>query len=313
MPALAANRRFIDGDLNRHWNRPRIEGQARNGNKCCVEDRERQELSDAIDHAISDSRGDVYMLDLHTTSGNGPPFTVFADTLRSRGFARRLPTTIILGVEEHLEGTLVDHFAARGYAAAAVEGGQHEDARSIDALEEAVRIALGHLRIIHKTKVPSKKALLGRSRLGLPRALEIGARHPVEDGDGFRMHPGFRGFELVKQGQILAADRSGEIHAPRDGYLVMPLYQEQGDDGFFIADPVWRVWLYLSRVLRSVRVDRIVHWLPGVRKDPTQPGLYRVNRRVARWFALDILHLLGFKKLKDGDELLVASRLDSRR
>ena len=115
LPALATNRRFIDEDLNRNWNRPRMVGQ-RPGKSASVEDLEQIELSNAIDTAIAEAQGDVYVLDLHTTSSHGPPFTVFADTLKSRGFARRLPTTIILGVEEHLEGTLVDHLAARGYA-----------------------------------------------------------------------------------------------------------------------------------------------------------------------------------------------------
>ena len=197
--------------------------------------------------------------------------------------------------------------------AAAVEGGQHNDARSVDALEVAVRIALQHLRMIRGDKTRPSTRILDHSASGLPRALEIRVRHDVKPDDGFRMHPGFRGFELVKAGQLLAVDKSGEIRAPRDGYLVMPLYQEQGDDGFFIADSVWRFWLFLSRLLRSARVDRVVHLLPGVKRDPTQPGLYRVNRRVARWFALEVLHLLGFKKLQDGDELLVASRLANRR
>ncbi len=309
--ALAANQRFINRDLNRNWNRPRLQG--RHAKPPSAEDREQQELSDVIDTTISASRGDVYLLDLHTTSAHSPPFTVFADTLKSRGFARHLPTIILLGVEEHLEGTLVDHFAARGFAAAAVEGGQHEDANSVDALEEAVRIALGYLRIVPRFNALTVTGLLDRSPVKLPRVLEIRVRHDIQDGDGFRMHPGFKGFEPVKHGQLLAADRSGEIRAPQDGYLIMPLYQRQGEEGFFIAKPVWRVWLHLSRVLRSARVDRIVHWLPGVRKDPTQPGLYRVNRRIARWFAMEILHLLGFRKLRDGDELLVASRLDNRR
>jgi len=309
MAALSAQRRFMDRDLNRNWNGQRGISHAREPGST-TEDLEHSELLGFIEQEIGQARDGVYVLDLHTTSGDSVPFTVFADTLASRGFARRLPNPIILGLEEHLEGTMVDYLSGRGHAAAAVEGGQHQDPASIDRLEAIMWIALDVLGIAtDQPSITRGRRALSRVTRRIPHALEIRAAHKIVAGDRFRMHPGFRGFDRVRGGEILAADASGEIHAPTDGFLLMPLYQELGDDGFFIVKPVWRVWLLLSRILRTLRADRIVHWLPGVSRHGSERGVYWVNRRIARYFALEVLHLLGFKKVRDGDELVVRRRM----
>lgn len=113
------------------------------------------------------------------------------------------------------------------------------------------------------------------------------------------MHPGFATFDPIETGQLLARNAAGAVTAPGSGFLLMPLYQELGADGFFIVAPVHPAWLTLSRWLRLLRADNIVHWLPGVSRDPSGPDTFMVDRRVARWVALQILHLLGYRKLSD--------------
>jgi succinylglutamate desuccinylase len=56
----------------------------------------------------------------------------------------------------------------------------------------------------------------------------------IEPGDDFRMRPGYQNFQPVKKGEWLANDQDGKIVARCDGYILMPLYQSQGDDGFLI-------------------------------------------------------------------------------
>ena len=68
------------------------------------------------------------------------------------------------------------------------------------------------------------------------------------------MEPGFRNFDPVRRAQILATDRDGEITAPESGLIMMPLYQKQGNDGFFIVRPVARFWLWLSALLRNLSI-----------------------------------------------------------
>ena len=310
LTALGAGVRFVDRDLNRHWGS--LQGQSRHGGTiACVEDAEQRELLAELTSAFQRARGTVYVLDLHTTSGPGKPFTVFADTLRSRQFARRFSSPMILGLEEHLDGTLVDYVASQGHVAAAFEGGQHADPVAPDNMSAAIWIALAATDVIraeNRPQIVNARRILRAVSSHLPGALEIKHRHHVDPGDGFKMRPDFATFDRVEAGQLLAAQAAGAVTAPRSGFLLMPLYQELGADGFFIVAPVHPAWLTLSRWLRLVRADNIVHWLPGVSRDPSGPDTFTVDRRVARWVALEILHLLGYRKLSDDGAILRVMR-----
>jgi hypothetical protein len=89
----------------------------------------------------------------------------------------------------------------------------------------------------------------------------------------------------------------------------MPLYQAQGDDGFFLVRRVRPAWLGLSRVLRRLRLERLLPVLPGVRRHPELAGSFLVDRRVARWAALELFHLLGFRRRGPaGERYLVMTR-----
>lgn len=68
----------------------------------------KRELLEEIDAALARRRGPVIFLDLHTTSAAGTPFTIIADTLLNRRLALSLPAPVILGLEEHLEGTTLN-------------------------------------------------------------------------------------------------------------------------------------------------------------------------------------------------------------
>ena len=47
------------------------------------------------------------------------------------------------------------------------------------------------------------------------------------------MEPGFANLAPARAGQLLARDRGGEIRAPHDGVVILPLYQALGSDGYF--------------------------------------------------------------------------------
>jgi succinylglutamate desuccinylase len=51
----------------------------------------------------------------------------------------------------------------------------------------------------------------------------------------FKMFPGFQNFSPIRKGEPLATDRHGIVYAPNGGCILMPLYQGQGNDGFFIG------------------------------------------------------------------------------
>ena len=43
-------------------------------------------------------------------------------------------------------------------------------------------------------------------------------------------------FEKIEKGQIVAQDKNGNILSPNKGFLLMPLYQSKGKEGFYIID-----------------------------------------------------------------------------
>jgi predicted deacylase len=321
--ALAERVRFLDRDLNRAWTptqvaelrilpgsaTPDADPPARPPS---AEDEEQRELLEALDSVLDTSPGPVYVLDLHTTSGPGGIFTTVGDTLENRAMALALPVPLVLGLEEMVDGTLQDYLGSRGVSAITFESGQHLEPEAVDRAEAGIWLLLAAAGLFPEGALPElapARKLLVQAGRQLPRSLEIRYRHPVRSEDAFRMNPGWANFHRVRRGQVIAEDRSGPIRAPVTGRVLMPLYQPQGEDGFFMVREFHPFWLNLSRILRRARVDRAIHWFPGIRKDPERPGVLLVNRRIARWYALQLLHLLGFRRHRaEGEQLVVLRR-----
>jgi succinylglutamate desuccinylase len=313
LPAIAVGKRYIAHDLNRRWTWDRIaalDRGPREGDD--VEDHEQRELLRELRDRAQIPGTDVYLLDLHTASAPTVPFVILGDTLRNREFARCLPTPIVLGVEEQLEGTLMEYATSLGYVAVAFEGGQNDDPASVDLLEAAVWLLLVGAGALTEEEVPELercRAMLAGARRGVPRVLEIFHRHAVRPDDGFVMRPGFRNFQEVRRGELLATDRSGEIRAPGDHRIFLPRYQGLGDDGFFLARPVDRLWLAISSWLRRSGLPSLAPRLPGVRRHPERRDQLVVDRRVARLFPRELFHLLGFQvRVVDREHLVVTRR-----
>jgi succinylglutamate desuccinylase len=309
--ALALGQRFLEEDLNRIWLPERLERAHAGVADLSPEEGELAELDRHLEAALSSARGTTYVLDLHTTSGPGPAFVVVHDTLPNRAFARAMRLPFVLGLEEELTGALTDHLTDRGAVSITVEAGQHRSVASADRAEAAIWIALdvaGLAATCHRPDVEAAQERLEGEVDGLPPAVELLYRHAIRDEDGFRMAPGFASFQPVSAGQVVAEDRQGPVASPRGGRLLMPLYQALGDDGFFVTRPVRETWLRLSTALRRRRLERYLHWLPGIQEVPERSGVFMVDRRVARWLALEIFHLLGFRRLEATDSHLIMAR-----
>lgn len=311
LPAIRSGVRFVDRDLNRAWTPDRIRSLREGRAGGSVEDREQEELLDILEGAVRGARGPVYLVDLHTTSGSGSAFSTVADTLGNRALALALPVPLVLGLEELLEGTLHDYMGQLGVVTVAFEGGQHLEAAAVDRSEAALWLMIEAAGIVDPAHLPEAEAsrrLLADGQSDLPRAVEMRYRHPVAPGDEFRMRAGYLNFQWVRKGEALADDRDGAVVAPESARLLMPLYQEKGADGFFVVREFSPLWLGVSRAVRRARLDRVVHWLPGIRRHPSEPHTLVVDRRVARWYALQVLHLLGFRRQVEVGETLVVQR-----
>lgn len=314
--ALRLGRRYQVKDLNRQWTEDRVTALAAPATTSApeedAEDREQRELYAAVQEVMRRARGPVYLVDFHTTSAAGIPFALHGDTPRHRTFARHFPLPSILGLEELVDGVLVEWLSHRGCVTMVIEAGQHEDPNSVDNLEAALWLALAAAGLAGPERLPEfarSRARLERARGDLPHVMEVMSRHAVAPDHEFRMEPGFANIARTRAGQLLARDRRGEIRAARDGLLFMPLYQGQGQDGFFLGREVahWRI--EVSHWMRRLRLDRLLPLLPGVRRDRQRGDVLHIDTRIAHLYPLEVFHLFGFRKIRrQGSRLQVARR-----
>lgn len=308
--ASDASVRFVDADLNRSWTPENIRKNARLSLDARTEDREQHELLNIFREILNSAGDEVYVLDLHSTSAEGVPFATVGDTLRNRRFAQKLPVTILLGIEEQLEGTMLEFLSNEGAVTLGFEAGQHVSQAAINNHEALVIQAIVNTGILSSEDVPDLFTL----RRGLASAtggrniLEVRHREPVSPDDQFLMNPGYSNFDPVNRGQHLANNRNGIINAPESGLILMPLYQKQGEDGFFIVRRVAAFWLWISEILRRLKLPDYIHLLPGVRRHPKHKEELQINTRIARFFPLQIFHLFGFRRLRWQQNFLLVSR-----
>jgi predicted deacylase len=314
LAALELGMRFLGRDLNRMWSAQELQGGP--GGAGNSEERERGDLRVHLAAAIADAQGPLVVLDLHSTSAAGAPFSILADTLSNRRLALRLPVPAILGLEERVAGTLLSWIGDQGLGAIGFEGGQHVDPGTARSSEAAIWIlleALGLLRAVQLPWLAGMRAHLAQAARGLPAVVEVRSRPSVRAEDRFEMRPGYGNFQRVARGELLARDVRGDVRAREAGRVLLPLYQGQGDDGFFLTRDVRPAWLSLSGALRRVGGGRLAPYLPGVSAHPAHPDQLLVDRRIARWRALDLLHLLGYRLCDETGEQLVVGRRPDRR
>ncbi|REJ77513.1 MAG: hypothetical protein DWQ47_14145 [Acidobacteria bacterium] len=309
--ALQAGVRYIDADLNRHWtpeivdlNKP--DSSIRTNR---VEDIEQRELLRIFERVFITARDEVYALDLHSTSAESAPFAMIGDTLRNREFSRKFPATILLGIEEQLNSTILEYINNLGAVTLGFEAGEHGDKTAVENQEALIWLSIFNAGCLSKEQVDVEKHVTTlRNAMGDPRIIEIRHRHAITQADDFRMEPGYENFQPVRKGEVVAHDRNGEVKVKETGLMLMPLYQKLGDDGFFLGREISPFWLWLSKVVRKMGIPSIVHWLPGVTRDPFNAESLVVNTNIASIFPLQIFHLLGFRKRLWKSGRLVVSR-----
>ncbi|HVJ88328.1 MAG TPA: hypothetical protein VM580_00890, partial [Labilithrix sp.] len=155
--------------------------------------------------------------------------------------ASELPVAAVLGLEKVVGGTMLSWATGRGHVAMSFEAGQHEDPAARERHVSALWLLLVAAAAIDAERVPAleaHRAALAVASSGSRRIVEIRHRHVVGDDDEFEMVGKFETFETIEAGQIVARDRRGPVRSPESGLMLMPRYQGQGDDGFFVAREV---------------------------------------------------------------------------
>ncbi len=240
MKALQRQYRYVDEDLNRIWTESIIR-QVRSSTSrtlYSVERRELKALLEIIDPLIEDTDQPVYVIDLHSFSADEGMFAISSRHESHTSLLQQMDVPVVYGLGEELGGTVLDYFRRMGHVALAFEGGTHGGDKTVNnkmAILYQLLGKTGNLGRPHEYDVLHDHAeYLRRENQHYPAYTELIYRYEFEENDNFAMRPGFSNFHWVDKGEHLANDRYGKIHASYEGYLLMPLYQEQGTDGFFL-------------------------------------------------------------------------------
>ena len=245
LKAYNTRQRFLKKDLNRQFIIEHIE-QIKTSKKEDLdpEDLELLDLLETIDREIKDYQPEnVVFLDLHTTSSDGGIFTICKNDPEIINVAYGLHAPIVLGIIEGLKGTTLHYFTTenmgRETLALTFESGQHNEALAVNRAIAAIICTMREIGSVNDEDVENyhEDILVTYSEF-LPKLTTLVEHCPILEGDQFRMHDGYKNFQNVEKGELLASNIHGPIHAKEDGLILMPLYQAKGEDGYFIVKEI---------------------------------------------------------------------------
>ena len=234
--ALQANVRYIDEDLNRTWTEENIASKKQDSH-------EKKEMFSIIEVLEQFPEADFekrYFLDCHTTSSASKPYISVQEVHDNDAWAHRFPPYIIRGFSDIVYGC-IDHYLSRiGVTGFVFEGGQHTSPDAVKHHEGMIWLALSKacdLDLNTLEKYPEAATYMEAMRAE-QKTFEIEYRHEIKDGDSFKMEQGYENFQPIKKGELLAIHNGSEVRSEWDAFIFMPLYQDQGNDGFFIVREV---------------------------------------------------------------------------
>ena len=241
--ALARRRRFIHRDLNRMWTPDNVQRiRATDPEQLDEEELEILENLQLLEAELWDYQPrQMIVLDLHTTTAHGGIFSIATDDPESVRIAVELHAPVITGLLEGITGTSLHYFCSKNFGlpvtAVCFESGQHREPLSVNRAIAAITNCLRSVGCVRAEDVENQHdRLLVEYSQGLPRVARLLYAHHIRPDDQFRMQLGFKNFDPVSKGDLLAKDRNGPIYAKQNGLILMPLYQKRGSDGFFIVE-----------------------------------------------------------------------------
>lgn len=316
MNALDKGIRFEVVDLNRIWTHDHVAYIKSENAEFSSDALEKIALYQIVKDLLKIEKGPFYFIDLHTTSAETEPFITISDSINNRRFSKKFPVPIILGIEEYLDGPFLSFINEFGHIALGFEAGQHDDIRSIHCSEAFIWMALvnsGCMRSKEVKNYAKYRDYLGDLCKLKKQFFEIDYRHQILNGEEFKMLGTFTNFDKVVKEQPLAESDGLPMHAPFDGRVFMPLYQDQGDDGYFIITKISKFWLAFSTVLRGLQSHNFLRLLPGISRYKKRRYQLLVNRKTARFMATEIFHLFGYRKRVYKDGQWVFTKRDRRK
>lgn len=245
IPAIKRGKRYIDRDLNRIFIPSRIQSFLdKSASPQYSEDLQALEIIAEVNRQIKEYKPDqLIILDLHTTSSPGGIFTIVRDEHETIQIAKEMHAPIVKGFIEGIQGTTLHYFTEESLKTKVhtitFESGQHQSPNSVPVAIAAIVACLRAIGCVKADDVENQhdKILIDYSR-NLPAFTELIKKHNISEEDRFKMEPNYLNFQKVRKGEVIAHDKNGPITVEEDGLILMPLYQDQGEDGFFIIKSI---------------------------------------------------------------------------
>ncbi len=244
LAALQQQVRFIDEDMNRIWF-PEIINKIRKTPKQKLVSSERREIKDLlakIDAFIAqhpkNTEHPIIIADLHSFSSHGSMFAITRDSPKNTALFSQLKIPLVVGIERAVQGAAFSFYQDLKYTTFVFEGGPHDADITVKNISAVMALTLEKTGCLIDTPLPgfeTAAAYLAEQNQKNPHLVRVVYKHPIKPDNQFVMRPGYHNLQPIKKGECLAKDQQGSIKSPENGFILMPLYQKQGNDGFFIV------------------------------------------------------------------------------
>ncbi|MFZ1704137.1 MAG: succinylglutamate desuccinylase/aspartoacylase family protein [Saprospiraceae bacterium] len=236
--------RYVSQDLNRMWETEFVykilesePGTLQN------EEKEMYEIVQTLRSVVLTGKySRLILLDLHTTSSDGI-FSICTEDKESITLANQLHAPVVRGLMKGIKGTTLHYFNRNNLGieatSLAFEAGRHDDIKSVNRSIAAMINCMRSIGCVSPESVQNEfdELLINYSK-NLPKSVEVHYKYNIQNNQEWEMVAGFKNFDVVKKGQILAHEEGKAVLCPLDGLILMPLYQKKGNDGFFIVTPL---------------------------------------------------------------------------
>jgi len=177
------------------------------------------------------------LLDLHTFSAQSGIFCIPSGNQKSFDLAKSFGIPFIEKLSDLLPGTALNYFGKKGMTSVVFEGGTHGTKDTVKNLEAGLWHGLAYTGFVDASLpiVQKSRNLLQYISNRFPHHLELIYRHKLNNYNEFKMKEGYYNFKKITKQEFLAYQNKKQILSPTDGYMLMPLYQKKGSDGFFIV------------------------------------------------------------------------------
>ena len=185
---------------------------------------------------------DVFYFDLKTSSSVHAPYICHSSNANCKAFASSFPFYKVMGLDKYITDHLGFYLHAKNYTCSTLKVGVHPHFSAEQIHEAAIWWALVQIECLQGEDVPDllhhKEVLDSCLSDEGKRSFEVTFKYSIKEDEYFRMIPGYKNFQQIEAGEVLATSDGACVTSHWDGRIFMPLYHTQSNDGFFVLKEI---------------------------------------------------------------------------